>query len=71
MRAPQKRRNDIESQMQNLDQKCESDKQRFVKMMLWLCRKHATDGVPRALPDAVDLEDYYAALSDIPIEDLE
>ncbi len=49
----------------------ESDKARFLEVLRWLCRKYPFEGKPRALPAGEDLRDYFAALRDMPIEDLE
>lgn len=49
----------------------EGDKRRFLDVLRWLCRKYPVEGRPRPLPQGEDLREYFAALRDIPIEDLE
>lgn len=49
----------------------EADRKRFIAVLTWLCRKYPVDGKPRALPLGEDLVDYFAALRDVPIEDIE
>lgn len=48
------------------------DKKRFLAVLDWLCEKYPIDGKPRVLPEIKDfVPDYFAALRDLPIEDVE
>lgn len=49
----------------------DADKQRFIEVIRWLCRKYPVDGKPRPLPAREDLTEYFDALRDIRIDDLE
>lgn len=49
----------------------ETDRKRFFDLLLWLAKRYSVEGLPRLLPSGEDLEEYYEALRDIPIEDLE
>lgn len=49
----------------------ESDGPRFMALLRWLCDRFKADGRTRPLPVGEDLAEYFAALKDLPIEDLE
>ena len=49
----------------------EADKGRFMAVIRTLCRRYEVDGKPRPVPCREVLAEYFEALRDIPIEDIE
>lgn len=49
----------------------DADKKRFLAVMQWLCDRYRDGDVPRPLPPRSELAEYFDALRDLRIEDLE
>ena len=48
-----------------------ADRKRFFELLRWLAKRYPVEGRPQLLPSGEELVDYFEALRDIPIEDLE
>lgn len=49
----------------------DADKNRFLDVLRWLCKRYKVNGEVRPLPVGEDLTEYFQALRNLPIEDLE
>jgi len=49
----------------------ELDRKRFFEVLMWLAKRYSVEGRPQLLPSGEDLVEYFEALRDVPIEDLE